>query len=53
MAVAVIEFLRFVNRAVKFQALALCFLKPDAHRKDAVAKQSARKRVKFTGVADE
>ena len=27
------------------------FLKPGARRKDAVAKQSARKRVKFTGAA--
>jgi len=37
---------------MKFQAIALC-LKPGAHRKDAVAKQSARKRVKFMGEAGE
>ncbi len=32
MAAAVIEFLRFANRAVKFQAITLC-LKPGARRK--------------------
>jgi len=38
-AAAVIEFLRFANRAVKFQALALC-LKPGARRKGTAAKQN-------------
>jgi hypothetical protein len=51
-AAAVIEFLQFANRAVKFQAIALC-LKPGARRKNTAAKQNTRKRVKFTSKAGE